>query len=588
MNRRNRYRRGKVSQGLVVLVLGVVLIMSLFKIQHIRGKMKYVNEGLEYYRQKEWIEAEESLQRAAEYRWFHYKEQEMNEALSSLSWITDYKEEIAHLYQKVTQSSQDKSLDTFAKDVSDYNASGFHSLTDAQREYFLERYPIEQVIFNTWTEFKVSVVNKLTDPLNNDYNWAKEKIFLIPQEYFAKDKKEAILELFRRCDQTLYDTYAVDIGIEPFKVLIHTLNDIYMQNSGYGFYTEWLTSQVKWFMYQAMLQKSKEDIDVFRQYIEVYRIDADKDYKDKTIEDIVEVFIVDQEKEAERLLRNKAYDELINFYKTLDYFKDYTKEIEAVEKMQKYDYPQMLLEKPIEQYAFALTGAGVFQANKYLVSIEKDSTKLEVFLFIGEAQSYEISHYEINLNDLGIEVGQIQTLDSEDHLIGIRLVGANRAVRYVVIRLIDNRLEYLTEFEGDVVELIDGLKHLKVTNPTSEAIVYTYDYLLGDDGYEKQEIVATTIMLSDSNLLQYVGKMVEFSCYIPEGISEGIANAYYYSDANYYSDSIAYVYREDDIGIEQGVYSITGEIVSMEPYYSMTLGLEILRPKIKIIEIQKE
>lgn len=588
MSRRNRYRRGKLLQWLVILLFAAVLILVDFKAQHIMGKMKYVNSGLEYYKEKQWIEAEKSLQRAADYRWFHYKEEKASSTLKALNWITEYKEEIASLYQQITDSSNNKDLDTFANYVSEYETSGFQNLTELQKEYLLERYPITQVVFSGWTDFKASLVNELNNPLHSNYNWAKEKIFLIPSQYFTQDKEDAILELFKTCDQKLYEKYAIATGIEPFRDLIDMLSDIYVNNRKYNLDTEWLTPQVKIFMYETLMQKSKEEIETFAQYVKAYRAGADRAYKDEAIEEIVEAFMEEKEKEIERLLKAKEYDELIKLYKDLKYFKDYTKEIEIAEKMQKYDHPEMLLEKPIEQYAFVLTGEDCFEANKYLIAIEKYNNRLELFLFIGEAQAYEINRYEFNLNDLGIDVGQIQALDIEDYLIGIRLAGTNRAIRYPVIRLIDNRLEYLTEFEGDTVELIDGLKHLKVTNPTSEAVAYTYDYILGAEGYEKQEIAATTIALSDSNLQDYVGKTVRFNCYIPEEAHEGIANAYYYLDATYYSDSMAYVYREDSVAIDKGSYIITGEIVSMEPYYNMTLQLEELRPKIRIIEMQKE
>lgn len=588
MNKRNRYKRGKLVQGFILLLFAVILVVVVFKARHIIGKMGFVNDGIEHYKRQQWIEAEESLQRAKGYRWFHYKEEEATSTLTALSWITEYKDYIADLYGKVTESSEGKDLEAFEDYVSEYEVSGFLNLTDSQRQYLLEKYPIDQAIFTGWTHFKASIVNELENPMQGKYNWAKEKIFLVPAQYFSQDKESAILALFKKCDQELYDRYAVATGIQAFRDLIDKLSDIYVTNRAYDFETEWLTPQVKRFMYEALIQKSKEETKTFEQYISAYRSGVDRAYKDEAIEKIVEDFMVEKEKEIEKLLKAKEYDTLITLYKELKYFKDYTKEIEVAEKMQKYEHPEMLLQQPVEQYDFIQTGTNSFDVNQYLIAMNKNTNKLELILFIGEYQDYEVNTHEFNLNDLGITPDEVKQIDVGDYLVGLRVAGTNKAIRLPILRFTNNRLEYLTEFEGDQIELIDDLKHLKITNPSNEAIPYTYDYILGEEGYEKQDIAATPINLSDTNLANYEGKLVKFSCYVSEDSNDGIVNAYYYVGNTFYSDSMAYIYREDGVAINKGSYTVIGEIVSMEPFYNTDLQLEVLRPKIRVLEMQKE
>lgn len=62
----------------------------------------------------------------------------------------------------------------------------------------------------------------------------------------------------------------------------------------------------------------------------------------------------------------------------------------------------MLLQQPIEQYDFIQTGTNSFDANQYLIAMNKNTNKLELILFIGEYQDYEVNTHEFNLNDLGI------------------------------------------------------------------------------------------------------------------------------------------------------------------------------------------
>ena len=73
-----------------------------------------------------------------------------------------------------------------------------------------------------------------------------------------------------------------------------------------------------------------------------------------------------------------------------------------------------------------------------------------------------------------------------------------------------------------------------------------------------------------------------------EDSNDGIVNAYYYVGNTFYSDSMAYIYREDGVAINKGSYTVIGEIVSMEPFYNTDLQLEVLRPKIRVLEMQKE
>ena len=589
MHRRNRYQREKLVQKIIVIGLIGSIVIAGAKARHILGKMGLINEGLTHYKEGLWIEAEESLQRAKGYKWFNYKPEELREALGDLIWITDYKDYMQDLNDRVTISRQEEDIDTFAQEVNEYEASNFQSLTETQKRYLLEKYPVDEVIHEGWGYFKAQVTHVLQNPLQGDYNWAKEKIFLIPEHYFTQDKETAIVELFKTSDKILYDHYMTNNGISGFRTFIDHLNDIYTQNKKYGFDTEWLTPQTKIFMYETMLQKSKEDLGAFSNYIRTYRREANIGYKDDNVEEVVTHFIEDKEKEIEGLLKAKEYDALIKLYKDLHYFKDYTKEIEVTEKMQKYDQPELLLEKPLEDYPFLQVGEGNFGADKYLVAINKTTNILELYLLIGIAQEYEVENYTISLSQLNIGIDELERIDVEENLIGLKGIWAQAGnVKYIVLRFENDGLNLAKSFEGESIELVDGIKHLRVTNPIDEDVLYTYDYILGEEGYEKQDIVATPISLSDTNLMAYIGQVVKLGCYIVEEAPDGKGNGYYYVGDTYYSDAMAYLYKENGETIHKGTYTIIGEMVGMEPYYSTSLNLEVLRPKIRIIEMTKE
>lgn len=589
MHRRNRYQREKLVQKIIIIGLIGSIVLAGFKVRHILDKMGLINEGLTHYQEGLWIEAEESLQRARGYNWFNYKPEETREALEDLLWITDYKDYIQDLNDRVTISRQEEDIDTFAQEVAEYKASNFQSLSEAQKRYLLEKYPVDKAIHEGWGYFKAQVTHILQSPLQGDYNWAKEKIFLIPEHYFTQDKETTIVELFKTSDKLLYDHYMTNNGISGFRTFIDILNDIYTQNKKYGFDTEWLTPQTQAFMYETMLQKSKEDLAAFSNYISTYRDEANIGYKDAKVEEVVTHFMEDKEKEIEGLLKVKEYDTLIKLYQDLHYFKDYTKEIEVAKKMQKYDQLEMLLEKPLENYPLLQVGEGNFGADKYLVAINKTTNELELYLLIGNIEEYEVKNYTIGLNKLNISIEELERIEAEENLIGLKGIWAQAGNgKYIVLRLEDNGLNLVKSFEGESIELVGGIKHVRVTNPTDEEVLYTYDYLLGEEGYERQEIAATPISLSDTNLMAYIGQMVKLNCYIVEEAPDGNGNGYYYTGDTYYSDAMAYLYYENGEAIHKGTYTIIGEMVGMEPYYSTSLSLEVLRPKIRIIEMTKE
>ena len=589
MHRRNRYQREKLVQKIIVIGLIGSIVLAGFKARHILGKMGLINEGLTHYKEGLWIEAEESLQRARGYKWFVYKPEETREALEDLIWITDYKDYIQDLYDRLLASRLEEEIDTFAQEVAEYEGSNFQSLTEAQKSYLLEKYPVDEVIHEGWGYFKVQVTHILQNPLQGDYNWAKEKIFLIPYSYFTQDKDKAIVELFKTSDNILYDHYITNDGISGFRTFIDLLNDIYTQNKKHGFDTEWLTPQTKIFMYETMLQKSKEDLTTFSNYISTYRGEANIGYKDDNVEEVVAHFIEDKEKEIEGLLKAKEYDALIKLYKDLHYFKDYTKEIEVTEKMQKYDQPELLLEKPLEDYPLLQVGEGNFGADKYLVAINKTSNELALYLLTGNAQEYEVKNYTMSLSQFNIGIEELERIDVEENLIGLKGIWAQAGNgKYIVLRLEDQGLNLVKSFEGESIELVGGIKHLRVTNPIDEEILYTYDYILEEEGYEKQEIAATPISLSDTNLMAYIGQVVKLACYIVEDAPDGNGKGYYYVGDTYYSDAMAYLYKENGETIHKGTYTIIGEMVGVEPYYNTSLNLEVLRPKIRIIEMTKE
>ena len=540
--KRNRYKRSKWIQYMLNVLIVALCVLVIFKGIYIVRKVNLVNESMKLYDQKEWIEAEHTLQRAKDYNWFRYKEKHLGEMVKKLEWITQYHTTFEEMYKSIQDAEAHKDYSTFTQNRENYESLGFHQLEPWQKEYLLGKYPIEVAIDSSWLTFKVYMQGILSTPNEKSaYNWAKEKVFEIPDAYFTGDKLAAIEGLFITCDTRLYEYYINHSN--GLDTMLQALNEIYETNSKVGYDTYWLTDQIKAYVKEKISQNTAPlDEDTLRQIrnnpknsqeentmslivtqtntqitnlikdIKAYRNYVGPSYYDEDIEEMVRQYLETKESEIRVLVEAKYFDEAISWYEHLSGLKGYGEEIKRLKDMKIFEYPELILGAQLNDYPIYLDGEDALGADKYLVTLNTVTSKFEVHRLVGTAEEYTKVSIQRSLDELGLK-GMDYSALKKVHISGelIRVYvpdSENQTVQ--VIKVEGEEMIPIFRTSGEEITGSSDLRTLTVKNPKDEEIPNTYTYQYDGESYIKQEIDRVEAEIDAPELPQKVEEVTRY------------------------------------------------------------------------------
>lgn len=618
--RTNRYKRGTGIQYLLSVLIAGLCVLVIFKGIHITSKVRLVNEGISLYDKDQWIEAESTLQTAKTYGWFRYKEKNVIDKLDQLDWITQYHTTFKELYDSIQMAEANKDYSTFTQNKETYESLGFHYLEEWQQEYLLEKYPIETAINSSWLTFKVYMQGILSVPNEkSEYNWAKEKIFDIPETYFTGDKEKAIEALFITCDTRVYE-YLINHS-NSLDTTLRAFNEIYDTNNELGYDTYWLTDKIKAYI-KEIIGKNIEALDeeTLRQIrnnpqnneeentismvltqtnnqitnlikdIKAYRTYANSAYYDESIEKMVVQYLENKEREIEILVKAKYFDEAISWYEHLEGLKNYKEQIKVLRNMKIFEYPELIIGSKINDYPFYQVGENGLGADKYLIAFNTTSSRLEIYGLEGSAEEYALTSVEDSLLELGLDgmdYSALEDISVSGNLILVRVPDKEQQTVQVV-KVEKKSIIAIFRISGEEVTVSSDLETLTVKNPKDEEIHDTYSYQYDGESYIKQEVQAIEVGLDNPDIPQMVGQVIAFDCYVPYDAESTVAEGYNLIGNEYFLDQGADLYFEEGQFISEGEYRIVGEVVGEATYYIEDLDREVVRPRIKVIQLERK
>lgn len=540
-------------------VVGILGIGVFYKGNYILDKIDIVDKATDLHHKKAWIEAEACLREVKTYTHFKYQETKVEQLLNELQWITNYNEKLKQIQDDVVGGKQVLDYDRFYSGILNNQTIDFESLEGYQREYYTMKYSLETTIDDGWVQFKGYMQNMLEQPTESaKYNWAKEHIFEIPEQYFSLPKDEVIQGLFETCDQQLYEK--ILIKSSGLKEKLDNFNEIYKINSQYGYQTQWLTPDIIEYVrdeiksyaepaYEEGLQnvrkhsktslreiedasvvqeeikkffsESKQEIKRFYQIIQDYNSIASHFYYDSEIENIQKRYIELKEDEIQTLIESEYYDEAINWYRELSNLQSFSQEIKEIERTKLFKDPVLLIEDKLGDYAQYQVGWGALGGKRYMVAINNRAMQCEVYLLIQEEENTSYRNFIFPLEEiLGSDVMYHWIKENTDadielnvsgDLIGIK-TSAKGQEELTIFRVEENYAENLFYGIGETIEWDEIMEEIRVIQSYDEEesmVIYHYDgeiYLKGevlipetpDEELTEEELIA--IIYDDENL----------------------------------------------------------------------------------------
>ena len=579
-----KYAKRRAGYTISLIILCFLVILTGNKMNHIIKKIALVQKAEIAYHKEEWIEAEEALQKAQKYKWFNYKEQLAKEYLNRLDFITKFKPLMDQMLQDLKLSYTIDQYEAFAELYKGYQTFGLEKMDQFKRDYLLKQYPLEEAFHKGWKVFKEKMEKGLNDPVNNpEYNWAKQAIWDLPDEYLKGDKETHIKELFIACDTKLFEEAAK--GNEDFlhfQKLLTKTNDIYIINKKYSYNSEWLTVKLKPYIERVIKEKSKTDnIREFARYVKAYEANVIPYYESKDVRERIKTFIEEKEKKAELFVERQEYEEAIKIFEDMNAFGNYSKEIEQVKKRQKYDHEELLLAFSEDSYGLIRKGTGVFGGEKYILGLQKDTGRLELVIIKGTKSEYSTNSYEVTL----MYGAEIEDLAVSSQLVMALSPSGKRAHTYQILGFAGKSFENLLTIEADTIKVLEDGQSLKVNSPLDGYEGLNYEYIYTEEGYKNQGMEIQEVQLGNLNLSAYIGKIITFDCYVPAEYEGSEALGMYYEKDVYYPDTAVSLYLESGEAIRAGSYKITGEYVENFIYHDDELNKDMIRPRIKIMEM---
>lgn len=412
----DRYKRSQWLESIVVGVLVLECFGMLYKAYYMVKKVSLVKEGFRQFNEGNWIEAEEKLGQCVKLEYYEYKQKKVEDRLETLKWITENNGKVSHIYENLLESKKNVDYQLFQGSLSEYETLDIEKLEPYQIDYFKEVYPIDEATHDAWIQFKGDMQYTLQNA-KDEYLWAKEHILDVPDSYFSSGKKEAIAKLFEACDMKLFKKISAN-NTELLKQMSE-FDKIYAVNEKYGYESEWLTEPIKQYIRNKIsglaVAASSEGLDLiknspkttvrllatgesggssdidrffydtktqiknFSNMIRDYSTCQSKAYYDEGIDQIVEGYIQQKQEEIQVLLNAQYYDEAIEWYRSMENLRSFSREIQEIDQIKYFNDPVLLIEKNMQDYIYYQVGENALDTNKYLIAINKKLKQLEIY-----------------------------------------------------------------------------------------------------------------------------------------------------------------------------------------------------------------
>lgn len=429
------------------------------------------------------------------------------------------------------------------------------------------------------------------------------------------------MKLFKNCDYCLYES--ITLHFHQLTDTFEVFNEIYETNEKYGYKTEWLTERIKSFIKENLLKEATpldeanleeirnhpkvyklgENIEAslpvfvetetqikrFSKSIEAYRKQANKAYQDEQIEEIVNDFLKSKEREIDVLVTAHYYEEAISWYKALKALKDYSEEIEEINRLKIYEEPERLLASKESLYPFYQIGENGLQADKYMVAINTQNASLEIYRFVGSPKQYISSQIRVYLVDIGLEnidYSLLKQVSVLGELILLELPEGEHQ-RIKVIQVGQEEIQPIFDISGETINISSDLKSIEVQNPIGEEQPSVSTYQYDGESYREQKQEVLEVSLGDETLQTRIGEVIQFECYYPETLQDETVTVYNFEGQTYFFDQGAYLNLQEDIILTEGKYRIIGEIVGVSTYYDDILQTEVTMPIIEVLQVEQ-
>lgn len=631
----DRYRLVKRVQQLIMAMLVVEGVGVVGKGIYMAKKISLVQAGLEQYSQEAWLESEETLQKAKAYSYFKYHENGVIQALEELDWITNYHEALEEVYQLLKRSEDNLDYELFKNTLETYENLKLEELEDYQKNYYASKFPIQKAIEEEWIQFKGYMQTLLMRPVEKEqYNWAKMHIGEVPASYFSEDKTETLRSLFEKCDEQLFTK--ITVGEGTFEDKLAAYNEIYEFNKQCGYSTSWLNAKIQAYVkeeitknmvnaneeglrqvrnnpktalrnpndsdVEAVIQnffyQTKAQIEAYVQIIQDYKANANLAYYDLEIERMIDEYIQQKENEIQILIEAKYYDEAISWYEDLKPIRDFTAEIEQLQKIKYYEDPVLIIENNLSAYSFYEVGVHAFNVEKYLVAINRVTSNLELYKIIKEADGYTYVKLDISLANLGFEQADLESaLDSDSDALSViayeDLLGVHtkrsqeeQSEKLAVFKVRENQIESIFSKVGESISVNSNLRNITVIGQEDEESSSYDAYTYNGETYDKQVQVVEDIDIGYLTAEYYMNQTISFVCYIPESNAEQAVMGYAYAGNVYYSDKGVSLQLEEERVLQAGYYKVTGKVVGETNYFVENLNQDMNCPEIRVSSIE--
>ncbi|MDF2725159.1 MAG: hypothetical protein K0Q59_4834 [Paenibacillus sp.] len=511
----------RLRAAALVLMLALIVLVCM-KLYNSYRKVDDYRKAEQQFIERNWVQAELYVNKAALNRWLSYKSGETAIMQDALKPVTDMRDMLRSIVQRTEEARNNEDLPGL---LAAYGEYGQHKLEAAGRE---GDYPQQFAEVSALERVEDSLTGALRDveerankqlqanmKKNAFSDDAAAALLQLPAGYFGGDQArlDRLRAVLAPYDQARIQALQADASKGVAELLAEgvRLSGLYGQ---YGGSPDWLYPLIEQTAQARLLQaRDKNDWAAF--WLGAVQYEAAKDWPQagSPVSQTIQDSFNGQLAAARQLTANQQYPEAIAMYASLAAYRDMSGSVRDTELAWALAQPEQMLQKVAPGAVFnqVISGKGQFGSLAYAAGIADNKLVLARLM-----SDMSIDKKEATLGQ-GINVKELRAVDSLGlqgmQTLMVQAASSSRKSRYIGYDALQGGLQKLLDVEADGYQLErQGLLVVANDNASGAGQQAYYEYRNGEYRFSRIKPDYVDIALAD--LPKYRNVKVRFQCTI--------------------------------------------------------------------------
>ncbi|SCW44225.1 hypothetical protein SAMN04487970_100780 [Paenibacillus tianmuensis] len=457
------YKQSVRYRNAAIAVLVLLLLTAGFKMYAWWKKAELYQQAAAQLAAGNAVEAEELFLKAQNIGFIDYKEAEMEQALSALQPVTQAKRLFSSLTDQIASAVAVNDAGSLVKAYESYQASKSQvtKLDEGSQKRFAETaasYNIDARFAEAFGSVKTALIQNVEGAVAKkkfDTDTAVGFLLQIPAVYYKDEaaKRKALNPLLQKYDQGRLDAIVKSKSLDEMLKEGGELQKFYKDR---GWEAPWVAARLEKAAQDTLVKLEKNDLGGFLAAAKTVQSNKELFSNSSKLNGYIQTVVNGRLARAEQLIAAKKYAEADELYKTLDAFRDTSKELQALDQRRLESDPAVLFQKAgIEGALTAATSLKGSNGAQTAAAAVTDKKKLVL------VRLFPDQRIEVVEGAVPGDLAAVKSLRPADELspegqpvLLLEAASKKRKARYVAFEAHGSELKPILDLEADKLETV--------------------------------------------------------------------------------------------------------------------------------------